>query len=968
MSGRSLLCPSLIGREHDLAEIRAALTAAGSGRGSAVFVQGEAGIGKSRLVRAGVAEARQARCRVLVGRAVQGQSAVAYRPIAEALNSYFRDEGPPDLPELEPFRPILATLVPEWRHGDRSGVEDSVVLLGEAVLRLLHALGQRGGGCLLVLEDLHWADPETLSIVQYLAENLAAEPVVLLGTLRSEAGAALGLVRQQAAGRTASVIELQRLGQAETEAIASACLATAELPEPVIELLAAHADGLPFFVEELLASVVGSGALVRDGDAWTVARSLKADAPETFVDSVDRRLEALPDAKPVVVAAATLGRSFDWALLPAMTGRDELTVLEALRQAVDAQLLAADPSSGGSFRFRHALTCDAVVGRLLPVERSVMSRRALAALEAAHPGLPGETCELAAELAERAGDRARAAALLIESGRRSLGRGALISAETAFVRACGLAEHAELAAEATEALCEALSVAGNTDRALEVGRELAVALGSLDAPPERQCGLHLRLARAATTACRWEVADDHLTRGRTCAEKAGDHALMARLDVIAADVAYGRGELEAAGELARAALVVAERLGLHDLASSTWEVVGRCARHGGDLDRAEAAFEQARTVAEAHGFTVGRTRALFELGTIDQLSLNPNDRLLAVRDLAVGSGALATAAHADLYIGIWYLDRFEIELAIEAAQRSSGIARRFGMEQLLAAALLIEAVARGRLARRDEMEALIEEGLALAGDDPGAWGLALACGRAVSWFIGEDRARAVPALEEGMNHLRRSASSPACPERGLWALLRTIVDDDGEAACAEVLASGVTVHRMNRAFLALADAVRHGRAGRGEEADSAFAAGDADLAPVAWWRHFTRRFVAEAAIADGWGDPVGWMREALPAFEAQGQDRLAAAARSLLQKAGAPMPRRRRDDHVPAGLREFGVTRRELEVLILLAEGLANKEIAARLYMSPRTVERHVANLTVKTGLGTRSELIAFAARNAPAA
>src|SRR5205823_9483418 len=129
-----------------------------------------------------------------------------------------------------------------------------------------------------------------------------------------------------------------------------------------------------------------------------------------------------------------------------------------------------DPSSGGSFRFRHALTCDAVVGRLLPVERAVLSRRALAVLEAAHPGLPGESCELAAELAERAGEQERAATLLIESGRRSLARGALASAEAAFGRARDLAENPDLAAEAAEALCEALSLAGNTDRALEVGQ------------------------------------------------------------------------------------------------------------------------------------------------------------------------------------------------------------------------------------------------------------------------------------------------------------------------------------------------------------------------------------------------------------------------------------------------------------------------------------------------------------------
>jgi DNA-binding CsgD family transcriptional regulator/tetratricopeptide (TPR) repeat protein len=962
--GRSLLCATLIGREPDLDEIRAVLSRLGDGEGSAVFVQGEAGVGKSRLVREGVAEARRARCSVLVGRAVQGQAAVAFRPIAEALNAYFRDQGPPDLPELDPFRPILATLVPEWRNGDRAGVDDSVVLLAEAVLRLLHGLGQRSAGCVLVLEDLQWADPETLSIVEYLAENLASEPVMCLSTLRSEPSPALGLVRRLSAGRAASVIDLRRLDPADVTAIACACLATTELPGPVAELLSAHADGLPFFVEELLAGAAGSGALVRDGDGWTVAGPLEAGVPDSFVDSVDRRLVALGDAAPAVVAAAAIGRSFDWALLPAITGLGDPAVLAALRAAVDAQLLVADPSGGGSFRFRHALTRDAVVGRLLPVERAVLSRRALDALEATHPGLPGETCELAAELAERAGDRPRAATFLIESGRRSLARGALASAEAAFGRAGDLAECPGVAAEAAEALCEALSLAGNTDRALDVGRELAGALEALDAAPGRRGDLELRLARAAATACRWDLADDHLTRGRAWAEKAGDDALAARFDAIAAHVAYGRGDIERSGGLARSALAEAERLELPDLTCEAWEAIGRCARTD-DIEGAEEAFERANAVAEDHALTVWRIRALSELATVDILRLRPRDRLLATRELAMASGALATAAHLDFLLGIWFLDHWDQERAIEAARRSGGIARRFRLQQLLGMALVMEAAAWGRLSRRDDMEACIEEALGQVGDDPGACGVAWGTARAMFWLIGEDRRRGLAALEEAMAHFRRAVSVPA-PERGLWALLRMIADHDGEAACAEVRASGATCHRLNLALLTLADAVGLGRSGRREEAEQAFAAGDAALASLPW-RHFARRLVAEAAIADGWGDPVGWMREALPVFEAEGHDRLAAAARSLLQKAGAPMPRRRQDDQVPPGLREFGVTRRELEVLTLLADGLANKEIAARLYMSPRTVERHVANLTTKTGLRTRSELIAFAARKAPA-
>jgi DNA-binding NarL/FixJ family response regulator len=100
-------------------------------------------------------------------------------------------------------------------------------------------------------------------------------------------------------------------------------------------------------------------------------------------------------------------------------------------------------------------------------------------------------------------------------------------------------------------------------------------------------------------------------------------------------------------------------------------------------------------------------------------------------------------------------------------------------------------------------------------------------------------------------------------------------------------------------------------------------------------------------------------------FEDRHQERLTAACRSLLRKAGAPVPRRAADSGIPAALREMGVTAREFEVLTLLADGLSNKEIAVRLYFSPRTVERHISNLTVKSGLRTRSELVAFAARSA---
>jgi DNA-binding NarL/FixJ family response regulator len=108
---------------------------------------------------------------------------------------------------------------------------------------------------------------------------------------------------------------------------------------------------------------------------------------------------------------------------------------------------------------------------------------------------------------------------------------------------------------------------------------------------------------------------------------------------------------------------------------------------------------------------------------------------------------------------------------------------------------------------------------------------------------------------------------------------------------------------------------------------------------------------------------VAWLTESLRFFDRNGDERVASACRSTLRRAGAPVPRRRGEVAASATLRELGVTARELEVLRLLGEGLSNKDIGAHLYLSPRTVERHVASLSAKAGVGRRSELVAFAVR-----
>src|ERR1700683_1580476 len=207
---RSILCPALISRDAELKQLTTALDDAEDRRGSIAFLAGDPGVGKSRLAaaRCGAAPARGfpggAR------RAVESAARLPYRPITEALMKIARAEGIPHAPEIADYRPALATLVPVWGQSAASAPEISPLILGEAMIRLLSLYA--GPGTVLLLEDIHWADPETLAIVQYLADNLAGQQILCLTTLRdSEPSAGLNTVRSIHARRAAPVIEVPRL-------------------------------------------------------------------------------------------------------------------------------------------------------------------------------------------------------------------------------------------------------------------------------------------------------------------------------------------------------------------------------------------------------------------------------------------------------------------------------------------------------------------------------------------------------------------------------------------------------------------------------------------------------------------------------------------------------------------------------------------------------------------------------------
>ncbi|MFE0464592.1 AAA family ATPase, partial [Kitasatospora sp. NPDC058965] len=335
--------PVTVGRESEIALLDAALKDLRSSVGRALFLSGEAGIGKSRLAEECARRTTALGLPLLRGRGSSSAVGEPFRPVLEALNSRFRRTGPPQDPELVPYRPALARVVPEWRTGAAPGPE-SVIELAEALLRLLAALG-RGGGCVLLLEDLHDADCDTVAAVEYLVDNVADLPVLLLATLRPEPGAAFDLVQAVERRRMATVRELGPLGPREVRALAAGCLGVPReaVPVEVADRLAEVGGGSPYLAEELLAEMVGTGALVRDGDGWRSTGELAAAVPASVVRAYGRRAERLgPGARELLLLAALLGPRVSAGTLQVVTGGDERSVLGALRAAEEAQLLVPD--------------------------------------------------------------------------------------------------------------------------------------------------------------------------------------------------------------------------------------------------------------------------------------------------------------------------------------------------------------------------------------------------------------------------------------------------------------------------------------------------------------------------------------------------------------------------------------------------------------------------------------------------
>jgi DNA-binding CsgD family transcriptional regulator len=933
-------CPIIIGREELVSVIADALRRlCVDARGGGLVVVGEAGVGKTRLAEHVGEAAAQAGITAVTGRALPETGGSPLRPFAEVLLELARDRPAPSDDDLASYAAVLASLVPHWRVPGWSAADEPVVVMAEAVLRVLRwATG--GAGAVVILEDLHWADEPTLAVAWYLIDHADEVPVLVFGTVRT--GEDGEDVPALLAAGGAQLCPVGRLTDEQAGAMARACAAAGPPPTATSSIAAVVRDagGLPLLVEDLLAT----------GDL--------GGFPPRFAGTVRARLARLGARhRAVLDAAAVLGRRFDWRLLEHAAGVAGSDVAEALHRCAALQLIMPE---GAGFAFRHALTRDVVLGELAVPERCRLSVAAAEALTAAGNHGDDQMLMIGRLLAE-GGEPLRAAEALLAAARQSVAAGSLSSAELLLGEAERAADgREEVQAEISCEHAQVLLQAGRPAEAADVASRMVAAADGRDVATAT--AMRVVLARAAVMTEAWPTARLQLADIRGAVPVSP--MAQAELDVIEAQVALGDAQPGSRGQAERLAARAADsarNAGRPDLACEALELLGLAARLR-DLDAAQSALARALDVAAAAGLRVHRLRILNELGTVEMLRDARGDRLEQARREASRAGAVGLAAGIGVNIAALMAMTARFDDALAVAGEVEHTAGRLGLIPLQAAALLMQGFALAHQGRASDMERYLAAAEAAAPDDAdlraGAWGI----GRGIGALVAEDRSAARQALARARAQAPDQHARILNPYEGPELLLRALAGEAGPSDIDTASAGVVKAALWPRLWFGAARAVAAGAAGDPAGAAAALRAAlrAGDRYPV--FSALTMRLAAEAAIRDGWGEPAALLRDAEITFTRLRLGRAATACRTLLKAAGHAAPRRRAADAgLPASLITAGVTPREAEVLDLLADRLSNREIAGQLFVSPRTVEKHVAALLAKLGAEDRGSLARLA-------
>lgn len=989
----------IIGRADERALLRLALDRALAGRGGLALVSGEAGIGKTTLARDLIRVSLAGGCLVLTGACYDLSVTPPYGPWIEALRGYQPSAGQPPAPAW-----LVDPGAPRQQASQAALFEEARAFFAELSGRQ---------PVLIVLEDLHWADPASIDALRFLSRGLDGSRMLLLISYRDDSlrhgHALLRAIPVLARDSAAQRVELRRWQEPETRAFVSSQW---QLQEQDEDRLVSHVQGLaegnPFFSIELLRALEHDRVLRRAGDRWVLDALEGRRTPPFVREVIERRLDVLSaDARNLLEVAATIGQQVPFDLWLSVSGASDEQMIGAVGEAAAAQLVDELPERSG-IEFRHALVRETLYAGVVGLRVRAWHRTIAETL--ARQRLP-DPDQVARHFAA-AGDE-RQLEWLLRSAMRARQSAAWFTAVERIEQAANLLESDPSRASDRGWLlyfaCFLARYAGDADT---VNRYVAEAERLASVANDRELAAYLRFQRGTYRCHRGDIRrglEDHDAAMATIAElgraqplpPADDHlpvfieSLLApsgsRADLVSVIpgwpagleprlgfVTHWRGH---AGRFVEAISVgehYVATLDASDLGADDGSLYSASCHFGlalsyagtGRPDLARDSFVRGRQGALQIGdFWAAGLAALAELVFValpyaaDDVEsrrqlVDETNGILARAAEQASSARIESPATAivDLLDGRWNTAR-------HVARRLYDARRPFIMLKAMMAVVL--ATIDLRQGRPDSaweyIHAMLPSGAATEPGDSSllnslrlqqlAIELALDAGdleRARAWLLAHDAWLAWSGATVGV-----------AEGQLLWARFFVRTGDDDEAL--RRAGQALRLSSEPRQPLALIACQRLlgelALARRERDSAEAYLSSAAQLAArcdIPFELAMVQLAQAELAVAT---------RDTPRAAE------LLARARGTLGQHSA-LPAIARAERIAGTLkrisREYpaGLTPREVEILCLVAEGLSNRAIAERLYLSVRTVERHVTNIFGKIDVHTRSAATSFAHRH----
>jgi tetratricopeptide (TPR) repeat protein len=662
-----------VGRQQELNEAREIWTKVGGGQGQTLLISGEPGIGKTRLMRELATHIEVTGGRTLVG-TCYAEGGAPYAPFAQIIRRTLGEGSPNGLPLTEFVLADLLSLAPDLR-ARHPNVPPNPPLepqaeqqrLFENMVAFCGAVSEQAP-VMVVLDDAHWADSGSLSLLRHLARRTRQKRVLLMATYREveldEARPFHEVMLDLNRERLATRLKLARLNREETGALLAAIFEEEITPEFLAGIYR-ETEGNPFFIEEVCKALVEEGKLYFENGRWHRPGMDELEIPQSVRVAIQTRVATLPEPyQETLRLAAVLGREFDYDTLAKASELDENTLIEALEAAEHAQLIEEIGSNGNvTFSFLHALIPATLEESVHTLRRRKLHRQAAAAVE----GLRPDDLEALAYHYGEAGDDSKALAYYTRAGERAAAAYANQEAESHFRAALNLAQAEAARADLYSQLGSALANQSRFREAIGAWQS-AIELYRSGGDTDRVAWCYARSARAG-----WEDGDfkrglELAQAGLQAVEGAPDSPDLADLLHETARAYHFNGVPDKAAALNQRALEMAERV--NAVRTQAEALITYGVLDGVTAEKAVVALERAIAIAQAHQLPETESRArnnlAIMLGVYQGKTRAAREQLLAAAAIARTLGQSAQQLFFQSNATGWAIGHGE--LAVAAAE------------------------------------------------------------------------------------------------------------------------------------------------------------------------------------------------------------------------------------------------------------------------------------------------------------